>query len=305
MITDQHLLEAGDPVAHPARVATRIDAVSGVREDAMFVRRGGHDLFCVLYRPLGSVRRTVIICRSFLGEAEMLYRFEVGAARAFAAMGYAAVRVHYRGTGHSHGDRSTATVNDMADDVKTAANVAAKMTQSESLAFIGIRAGTLVAATAVAESAGIPLALWEPVADGARYVPAFVRAQNALVLATEGSQRKTIAQVRQEIETKGCADALGFPIHRALYESLAACRLREILACAARPVLLVQVGMRDEWKAEHATLGNALAAAGSRVERALITGENPANWFVLPDVHSSGVLLESTARWLEGLRDNP
>ncbi|HLY24645.1 MAG TPA: CocE/NonD family hydrolase [bacterium] len=292
-------------LTYPVRTATRIDETNHVREDAMFVRRDGSDLFCVLYRPQTPARRTVVLCPSFSKEAGMLYRLEVDAARAFAVRGYAAVRVHYRGTGHSGGDRETATLRNWADDAKAAADIATELTQSGSLAFCGIRAGALVAGLAVAGDTAIPVALWEPVSDGRRYFPAFVRAQNVFTLATQGRLTKTLDQVRLEIETDGYADVLGFPVYRALYESLAACRLWENLASEARSILLVQVGVRNEWKAEHVALGDVLAAAGSRVERVMITGEDPSKWFVIAGAQSSARLIETTLGWLgrlEGAR---
>jgi hypothetical protein len=286
------------------RTATRIDAALGIREDALFVERDGRELFCMLHRPPGTSRGVVVLCPSFSKEAGMLYRFEVTAARTFAESGYTAVRFHYRGTGHSGGPAETMTLESMAADARLAAE-AAEETDRGLRVFCGVHAGALAAAAAAAPDPGCPVVLWEPVVDGSRYLRAFLRAQNILALARGLDLTKTVGQVEEEIERRGFADVQGYAVHRSLYRSLAAARLREILASAARPVLLVQVGVRHEWKAEYAALGESLAGNGTRLERALISGEDPTMWFVKPQLRSAATVIGTTLRWLGRLEVCP
>lgn len=283
------------------RTATRLDPASGVREDAGFVAAGDDEMFCVVYRPPSAPRRGVVICCSLLAEQLRLYRTEVRAARALAARGFAVVRFHYRGTGHSGGSARTITLDSMVGDARRAAAVLAERTGAPSTVFCGARWGACVAGLAAAGSAGAPLVLWEPVVDWDRYVREAFRAHKVRVMTTGEGAARTMTHAIEEMRATGYLDLLGFPIYLGLHESAGGRGLSEIAAAPARPVLIVQVSLRDTLKPDLAALSLSLEARSWRVETALVTREEGSWWLLGRNPESTDALIGCTASWLERL----
>lgn len=292
-------------VMDPNRTATRTDAATQVREDAAFVPWGTDKVFCVIHRPPSAPRRGVVICSSILAEQSMLHRPEVRTARVLAARGYAVIRFHYRGTGHSGGRPEAMTVASMADDARFAADTLARATGVESLVFCGARWGGVAAGLAAVDRAQVPLAVWEPVVDGGRYLPEILRAHAVRALSEQVEFKKTMTHLEREIAEAGFADVLAHPLHRALYESMPGHHLLTVARGHPRPVLFAHVHARSMWRPASASLRDTFAAAGSRVTPALITGEDPDAWSFYVEVRSTRPLIEATLGWLEHLEDVP
>jgi alpha-beta hydrolase superfamily lysophospholipase len=285
------------------RTATLIDPVTRVRQEATFVPVGPNDMFCMIHRPASAARRAVVICPSILAEQSVLCGAEVRAARILAAQGYAVMRFHYRGTGHSGGRPEAVTVASMADDARFAAETLVRETGIASLVFAGARWGAVAAGLAAADYPPAPLALWEPVVDGARYLPEILRAQAVRALTEQVDLAKTPAHVEREVTETGFADVLAYPVHRALYESMPGRHLDGVAAGSPRSVLYVHIHVRNVWRTAAGALRDAFAAAGSRVAPVLIPGEDPDTWSLYVSVRSTGPLIDATLRWLNHLED--
>ncbi len=278
------------------RVATYVDPVTRAREDAGYVSANTAELFCVLHGASSTPRGGVIICPSIYAEELKMYGTQVLAARAFAAAGFAVIRFHYRGTGHSGGVLEDSTLDTMLEDVATAIARLQERTGVRSLVFCGGRWGGLVAGLAARQHPGAPLILWEPAIDGHGYFRDVFRASQISALAG-GASALTVAQAVQRLHTAGLLDALGYPIHRRLYDSAGSRNLQQVAAAGARPVLVVQVSRQRDLKPDFAMLKDAFAAGGSPVETALIEGEGA--WaFVDSPMPSPGAIVEASLSWL-------
>src|SRR5437879_5068866 len=201
------------------RVATRIDPASGVRDEATFIGAGGEELFCVAYHPPSPPRGGIVICCSLLAEEMKLYRTEVLAARTFASQGFAVIRFHYRGTGHSGGLAESATVASMLDDTFRAAEFLAKWTGGQSITFCGARWGGPLSGLAATRRPDSSHVMWEPAVDGERYFRDALRARQMSAVARGGGSMMPMEQVLAEMEATGYVDALGYSIHIGLYRS--------------------------------------------------------------------------------------
>lgn len=279
------------------RMATRIDPVLQIREDATLIRDAEHDdMFCVIYRPVSEARGGIVICSALLAEHLKTYRTEVLAARAFAARGFAVARFHYRGTGHSGGVTETATVSTMLHDVAEASEYLSKLADVPLLAFCGVRWGALIGGLAAHSVPGAPLVLWEPVVDGTRYFRDIFRARQMSAL-TRGEQITTAPHVLEELRTIGFVDVMGYPVHSDLYEGAAGRSLMEVAAGDPRPVLLAQVSRHKELKPEFASLMTAFAAGGSNVETIVLEAEEAWS-FVGRPVEANDAMIDGTLPWL-------
>ncbi len=285
------------PVA--GRRATRVDTVSRVSEDATFIKAGEDELFCVVHHSASPPRGGVVICCSILAEHLWLYGTEVLAARAFAANGFAVIRFHYRGTGHSGGLAEAATLDSMLEDTFVAADFLTDATGVRSIAFCGARWGAIVAGLAACQHPDSPLAMWEPAIDGDRYLGETLRAQQMISVANGSRSRVTMGEVLQEMRTAGYADVLGYPMYLRLYESTAGRSLAELADGPPRPVLLIQVSNRNQLKPEFAGLIDACRRTGSRVESVLI--KRDVAWLLDIPGQSAEALIRDTLGWLRRL----
>jgi len=281
------------------RVATRIDPVSGVREEAAFVGAGEEELFCVVYHPVSIPRGGIVICCSLLAEQLKLYRTEVLAARAFASRGFAVIRYHYRGMGHSGGVTESTTLASMLDDTVRAAEFLAERTGGHSVTFCGARWGGLLAGLAASRSSDSSLVMWEPVVDGERYFREALRAGQMSAVVRGGGTMMTMGQILAEMEATGYVDTLGYPIHLGLYRSAVRRGLIEVASALPRPVLLIQVSKQERLKPDLAALVDSFTRSGSRVETALVRREEAWS-FVGSPVQSTDALIQTTLAWLGG-----
>jgi alpha-beta hydrolase superfamily lysophospholipase len=280
------------------RVATYTDPVTRTREDATFTAADGSEIFCVVHRPAGTPRAGVVFCPPIFTEEHKIYGTQVLSARACAASGFAAIRFHYRGTGHSGGVFADATVDTMLADVSTAIAHLERETGASSLAFVGGRWGGLIAGIAACARPGAPVIFWEPALDGPAYFRDVFRASQLSALAG-GASALTVTQAVQRLMTDGVLDALGYPVHRALYESASGRSLAALAAAGPRPVLIVQISRQQQLKAEFARLKEALTGAGLTVDTALIEGEGAWS-FVDSPMPSPDKIVEVSRAWLTG-----
>ena len=224
-------------------------------------------------------------------------------ARELAARGIAALRFHYRGTGHSDGDEVDLTFESMKADALTAAARLAEQVDVAATAFVGTRLGAIVATAAAAEHGAAPLILWEPVLEGRRYFREAWRAR-AIFGIKEGTTQagKTLAGV---LAADGVADILGYPIFPALYESAVERTLLDEADNRGRAVLVLHGQAATARQAELDQATTALRERGSQVDVVVLPFEL-VWWFIGPakirQVTGQVVeLVEKTVTWLAGL----
>ncbi len=284
-------------------MARYVDPTHGTGEDAVFIPAGDGELFSVAHHPPEKARGGVIICPSIFAEEHKIYGAQVLAARSFAAAGFAVLRFHYRGTGHSSGVVDDLTADSMLDDVARAVTYLRDQQTVGGLVFCGGRLGGLIAGLAARAHPGAAVMLWEPAIDGQSYFREIFRASQLSALAG-GASALTVTQAVERVRKAGILDTLGYPVHRMLFESLATRSLTQLADAGPRPVLLVQVSRNKELKPDYAALRTALAAAGATVETALIEGEGA--WaFVDSPMPSPERIAEVSLTWLTRAPQHP
>lgn len=189
------------------------------------------------YTPRESPRATLVIASSLFAEFQRNYRREVLLSRAAAAAGLGAVRFHYRGVGNSVGEPITPNLDTMADDL--AAIVSSVATPST--VIVATRLGAL-AAVKLRDRFDLPLVLWEPVLDGARWVEEVIRASMARHIA-EGAA-VTADSIREGWRTDGKVFVLGETVPAGIVDQVATTKLLDGITSSS-PILVVQMGRNE------------------------------------------------------------
>jgi pimeloyl-ACP methyl ester carboxylesterase len=274
--------------------AIHVDDAAGIREEARFFGAAGARLHGCLHAPL---RREpaggVVLCCSILAELQESYRLEVLLARTLARRGIAVQRFHYRGCGHSDGSSGDITFDTMRADALAAAERLAEQTQLRRPAFMGLRLGGLVAASAARAIAGAPLVLWAPTFTAERYFRDAIRARMIHQMRSGGGGRGSA----ETPDGAGLLDVFGYPIHPALRESAAGRTLRGELGERPGPVLLVQLDGKGEADPAYVELAGRLTEHGVPVDLQVVP-EQPAWWFSGGTDAALARLGDGTADWL-------
>jgi hypothetical protein len=286
------------PTRSTSDLATRNDAITGVREEVAYLGPEG-DVLGFTYVPDGVVRGGVVLCPSLHAEFLGNYRKEVLLARDLAAAGLAVQRFHHRGEGNSLGAPEDVTFERLCADATVAGDRLRERTGVDQLAFLGTRLGALVAA---ATSSG-PLVLWEPVLDARTYFREAFRARRMRELKDGVAEPSSAPSLEAQLSDEGSVDVLGYTIHRSLFESLRPQHLA--IGDVPRPVLIVQIAKRAELRREYTAAAEAWRSAGCPVDTAVVD-DDESWWFVgedwQPEERRSGTatLVAETRRWLLG-----
>lgn len=187
--------------------------------------------------PTGASAGTVIFAPSLFAEFQRNYRREVLLARAVAAAGLATIRFHYRGTGNSVGAETVPTLDTMAEDIL---EVAEEYGDGQ-VAVVATRVAALAAARA-RNKVDIPVALWEPVIDGRRWVEEVVKACLAREVAAGGEV--TADEIRGRWDTHGVVYAIGEAVPAAIVEQIAGEQLLDAMGGTAE-IQLIQMARND------------------------------------------------------------
>ncbi len=251
------------PLVAAAGAATRL--TPEYRETAFFDEAGR-----LVFRtePVGDSRGTLVMASSLFAEFQRNYRREVLVARAAAADGITSLRFHYRGAGNSLAG-GPPTLDTMTDDL---AEVAAAATGP--VVLCGTRLGALAVARLRARL-DVPVVLWEPVLDGARWVEEVIRACLAREVA-QGAEVNADA-VRARWASDGVVFVLGETVPAEIVGQVGAADLAAEMAGDA-PVLLVQMGRNDRMRPDIDRAGLALAERGMAVSVLPVVGRQ--TWWV-------------------------
>jgi hypothetical protein len=262
--------------------SSRRDEQLGIVETAAFFGGGADRLFGVVTRPESSPTGAAVICPAIMAESLPTYSLGVELARALAARGVAALRFHYRGTGHSDGDSRDVTFDTMCDDARAATEHLGALVDAGTPALVGIRFGGTVAAAA-SRDAATPIVLWEPVLDGKSYVREAWRASLMFEIREGAGAEAERPEFDQQLLENGCVDILGYPFPTALHESVVAQRLLATFEGPARSVLLAYGGTASSARGDMAKLVEQLRAAGHDVETETFL-EPFVWWFLGPTI---------------------
>lgn len=224
----------------PANTPEVTGGPAATRETAELVETAAYDQsgrFVVSTAPRGSSIGTMVLASSLFAELQHNYRREVLLSRAAAAAGFTALRFHYRGAGNSIGSTVTPTLDTMADDL---AAVIGDVGDGP-VVIVATRLGALAAARVRAQF-DLPLALWEPVLDGRRWVEEIVKACLAREVAKGGGT--TADEIRSRWTTDGAVFVLGETVPAEIVNQAADTSLLGAMEGSA-PILLIQMSRSD------------------------------------------------------------
>jgi hypothetical protein len=119
-----------------------------------------------------------------------------------------------------------------------------------------------------------------------------------------GAARPTTQGLIDEMRERGSVDVMGYPVHWALYSSSAQRTLQEELGEDPRAVLLVQLSLERDLRAEYRRLVQEWTDAGLEAQSALVTDEvawrfQIVRWAAEEDRAETDQLLETTTAWLD------
>jgi exosortase A-associated hydrolase 2 len=287
-----------------ATVATdRRTDVSGYTEEAFFFGPAAQSMFGCLHLPRTAPRAGIVICSPLLGELQRTYRLEVLLARRLAERGFAVQRFQYRGSGNSDGDFVDSTFDTMRADTEAAVDELRKRVPVNTVAFIGIRWGGLLAASCAASSAGSPLALWEPVLDGGKYFRELLRWRLMRDLKEGKTSGSSEGDLEDELHRSGHVDVLGQRVTRALQLSAAGRRLETELGPIPRSVLLVEINRSQQLSPGYAALTEQWSSLGFEVEVVRVQDQVPwwfqsGHWEAEETRDRTRTLLGRTTDWI-------
>jgi len=263
-------------------VARRIDSALGVAEEVEFFG-APERLFGCRHLPVDGPRRDlgVVVCSPVVCDFGANYRREVALARRLAAAGIPVLRYHPRGSGHSDGARADLTLDSLLADAEVALAHAEQRLGVSRLAVLATRFSALAAA-ALADRPGAPLALWEPVTRPRAYFREGLRARAVHRLSAAGPPEEP----EDELARQGYLDLLGIPVGRALFETPADRGLPSELGGAPRPVLLVQLDDRADLRPEYQALVDTWREQGCDVTARLCPCDE--SWWFIPDRTAPG-----------------
>lgn len=242
----------------------------------------------------------VVACHSVGLEHAVPTRMLALIVREAAALGLPAMLFHSRGHGDSSGDFADVTLDGLVEDAISAADSIRERSGAERVVFLGVRFGTIVAATALSrypDSAG--LALWEPVHRGADYFRQFVRGLLFAAVARGHKLSETADDVLKRVERDGRADIHATYLHSKFYLSSRGVDLSATIKDWRGPTMLAQIQPRMSMTPDNQALIAALEERGARVNALRIAEEPGWQFWRTPWVSTQ--VLEQTRAWLDGL----
>jgi pimeloyl-ACP methyl ester carboxylesterase len=140
-------------------------------------------LFAIYHPPIGGSGQVLtVICPPLFNEYMRTHPALRELAVALAGRGQHVLRFDYRGTGDSFGDLDEVTVSDWVGDIALAVREGRDISGSRVVRLLGVRAGALLACRSVGACGDVQrLVLWDPVPDGAGYLQARRRIQEAIL----------------------------------------------------------------------------------------------------------------------------
>lgn len=236
----------------------------------------------MLHRPRGRGRRpAVVFLHGFTATNTESHRLFVEASRRLAGLGLASLRFDFRGSGNSAGSFAEVTISSEVADARAALRWLRRQPGIDPArtAVVGMSLGGLVAAHLLAGDRSLRAGvLWNPVA--------FPRERRDTWM--------TLDHLRQ-LRRHGVIDWGGWPVGRALYRELGACRPIRQLVRATCPVRIIQAGDDQTTPPAGAqAYAEAMQKAGRLCDLKLIEGAD----HIFSSLRWTETALQLTEEWL-------
>jgi len=293
----------------PTTARPLASTLNATAETPLFFECAGRPLYAVHY-PARAARPgapLLVVCHSLGVEQLTVYRSEVQAARAAAAVGVPAFHHHARGHGDSAGDFADVTFEGLVEDALGAAREGLERSPARGVVWLGVRFGALVAAAAARRAPGEVgsgetrgIALWEPAHRPHDYFRGQLRGLLYSQVAKGERPEADADQLLERVSREGSVDVHGYFLHRALVASSADQDLAGLLEGWQGPTLLAQIQARGRLAPDHAALVARLEARGVGVQTVRV-GEEPGWHFISNPAWEAPALIEGTREWLRAL----
>lgn len=298
-------------------------------ETPCFFESHGSPIFAVFHAASpGRANAPVVVHVHGLGVEQItLYRQEVLAARAAAAVGFPVLRWHARGHGDSAGSSADVTLASLVADAQAAADEALRRSGATRVIWLGVRLGALVAALAGGPHSGrrdaAGFVLWEPVAKPADFFRMQLRTLLFSQVAGGKKPDATVDQLLARLERDGTLDVLGYTLYQSTRASFDGASLVDALRGVSAPVCVAQVQARAKLAPAHVQLVEALAgqitdaaleaatpaaagaqvgvAGGHAVVRTRTIHEDPGYQLMSNPAWQCDALTRLTVEWLDAL----
>lgn len=206
-----------------------------VLQSGTFVDGKAGQRFRLVSRPASDADAgTIVFVHAFAEEMNKSRRMVARMARALAACGWTVVQTDLFGCGDSAGEFRDATWDiwcaDLADEV-------ARVEHERPLWLWSLRAGSLLASTALAVRPDLHLLLWQPVLSGAQHLQQFLRLHAGARIAGSGKDSAGPTPA-QRLRAGEQVEVAGYEISPALAHGIAAARLERRAGCTGRTVWL-------------------------------------------------------------------
>lgn len=151
-------------------------------------------VFAIYHPPIGGSGQVLtVICPPLFNEYMRTHFGLRALAISLAAKGQHVLRFDYRGTGDSFGELGEVAISDWVEDIALAVCEGREISGSSVVRLLAVRAGALLACRSVGAFGDVQrLVLWDPLPDGAGYVQALRRVEEAIGrdLRLSGAERR-------------------------------------------------------------------------------------------------------------------
>ncbi|MEO8004036.1 MAG: hydrolase 2, exosortase A system-associated [Betaproteobacteria bacterium] len=227
---------------------------------AFFLPAEPGNRFCVYHPPAGGgTGHGFVYVHPFCEEMNKSRRMAAQQSRRLAAAGFAVLQVDLFGCGDSSGDFADATWEAWKQDVRLAVHWLRSQVQGPTSLW-GLRLGATLAADIARDPAMAidQLVLWQPVANGERFMTQFLRLRLAAEMLADGAAQTGVKELRKTLAGGTALEIAGYDLHPRLAADIDALKLADLMPDVKRV----------HWMEVAATAEAALAPAS----RALLDG---------------------------------
>jgi alpha/beta superfamily hydrolase len=247
---------------------------------ALYFGPDGRRLYGVLHPPAASARpvnQGWLFLAAWGEERDTAGRVVCELAEALAARGYWCLRYDPAGNGNSQGDFADVTAEDHLRDLPLAVAELEARAGVPCGGLFGLRCGASLAVRARAHYGWeLPLVLWEPLPEGARYAEELLRTVMATRLAARAEQ-VTREDLRRELAAGDRLAVRGHALTQAGLDALQAVDLLNEPLAGQGPSLVIQIDRRPGRKPRPA-LERLVARLGACGETRFVQAHGPLPW---------------------------
>lgn len=273
----------------------------GCSREALFADTPSGARFCLVTRPVGTVKGVVLFAPPFAEELNKSRRMVALAARAFAAEGWAVLQIDLLGCGDSAGDFGQASWQAWIDDLAFGWRFLRERCGRDLPGLVwSLRCGGLLVSDWLAESGLAPhLLMWQPVTNGKQHLTQFLRLSVASEMLSDGDARTAMKRIRSRLEQAESVEVAGYEVSPRLASAMDAASLSVPAGYGGR-VAVMEMSTAEPVTISPATTTVAAkwAASGVKVESHAVRG---VAFWQTQEIEVAPAVIESSVRFLRDL----